>query len=177
LTALANGIIERRIKLDRGEAALISASDVLRATSRREPPSLRAGAAADEPETATERLTVLIVEDDAIIGWTLQALLEEMGHEVVDVAPTGERALALAAEFEPDLVLMDINLGAGMSGIEAAQALRRSHAADIVFVSAYGDPDMRSKVSREVPGAPLVGKPVAADRLEQAIRQVRRRTQ
>ena len=155
---------------------MISSSDVLRATSRKEPPPNRAGAGAEGPETAAQRLTVLIVEDDTIIGWTLQALLEEMGHEVVDVAATGERALALAAEFEPDLVLMDINLGSGMSGIEAAESLRRSHAADIVFVSAYGDPDMRARVEQAVPGAPLIGKPVAAAKLEQAIAKVRRRT-
>jgi len=156
---------------------VILASDVLRASSRREPPGARTAAHGEEPETSGQRLTVLIVEDEAIIGWTLQALLEEMGHEVVDVAATGERALALAAEFEPDLVLMDINLGAGMSGLEVAQSLRSRHAAGIVFVSAYGDPEMRSKVQQAVPGAPLIGKPVAADRLEQAIRQVRRRTQ
>ena len=95
---------------------------------------------------------------------------------MVDIAATGERALTLAAEFEPDLVLMDINLGAGMSGIEAAESLRSRHAADIVFVSAYGEPDMRARVEEAVPGAPLIGKPVAAAKLEQAIARVRRST-
>ena len=155
---------------------MICASEVLRASSRREPPGGRIAAEGEDAETSAQRLTVLIVEDDAIIGWTLQALLEEMGHEVVDIAATGERALALAAEFEPDLVLMDINLGAGISGIEVAQSRRSSDPTRIVFVSAYGDPDTRARVGQAVPGAPLTGKPVAAAKLQQAITQVRRRT-
>jgi CheY-like chemotaxis protein len=69
--------------------------------------------------------------------------------------------------------MMDINLGRGMSGIEAAQGIRRRHAAHIVFVSAYGDPDMRDKVQAAVPGAPLLAKPVAADALERTISRMR----
>jgi CheY-like chemotaxis protein len=130
----------------------------------------------EEPPVSPERLRILIVEDDTIIAWTLEALLSEMGHEVVDMAASGERALASAAEFQPDLIMMDINLGRGINGIEAAQGIKKQQSANIIFVSAYGDPETRAQVQEAVPGAPLLTKPVDLASLKKTISRVRRPT-
>lgn len=134
------------------------------------------GLPGEEPPVSPERLRILIVEDDTIIAWTLEALISEMGHEVVDIAASGERALASAAQFQPDLVMMDINLGRGMNGIEAAEGIRKQQRTHIIFVSAYGDMDMRAKLQAAVPGAPLVTKPVDLTILERTILRVCRPT-
>ena len=69
------------------------------------------------PEGAPIR--VLIVEDQALLRTTLAALLEaEPGMSVVGLAEDGSRAVALAAELRPDVVLMDIQMP-GLTGIEA----------------------------------------------------------
>ena len=70
-----------------------------------------------EPESAPIR--VLIAEDQALLRTTLAALLEaEPGMCVVGLAEDGARAVALAAELRPDVVLMDIQMP-GLTGIEA----------------------------------------------------------
>ena len=69
------------------------------------------------PEGAPIR--VLIVEDQALLRTTLAALLEaEPGMSVVGLAEDGSRAVTLAAELRPDVVLMDIQMP-GLTGIEA----------------------------------------------------------
>ena len=137
-----------------------AAAEILLAMAGPKPPGGFPGLGDEEPPVSPERLRILIVEDDTIIAWTLEALLGELGHEVVDIAATGERALSSAAEFEPDLIMMDINLGSGMNGIDAAASIRRRQASKILFISAYGDPDTRHKVQQAVPGARMLTKPV-----------------
>lgn len=144
-------------------------ADTKLAMASPKPPAGLLSPTGEEPAASPRRFRILIVEDDTIIAWSLEALLSEMGHEIVDIAATGERALASAAEFEPDLVMMDINLGSGMNGIEAASTIRRRRPTKVVFVSAYGDPEMRDKVRQAVPDAPILSKPVRPEDLKRTL--------
>ena len=81
---------------------------------------------------------ILIVEDEAIVAMDLKLQLQDLGYGVVGMASSGEEAIALAGRLRPNLVLMDISLGAGMDGIEAAhhaQAL----GIPVVFLTAFAD--------------------------------------
>jgi len=80
---------------------------------------------------------ILIVEDEAIVARDLHAQLELLGYQAVGIANNGSDAIALAGQLHPDLVLMDIKLGPGMDGIEAAMAIRRQYGLPVVFLSAY----------------------------------------
>ena len=78
-----------------------------------------AGAGGPGGEAAGAPIRVLIAEDQALLRATLAALLQaEEGMSVVGTAGDGARAIALAAELRPDVVLMDIQMP-GLSGIEA----------------------------------------------------------
>lgn len=80
---------------------------------------------------------VLIIEDEPIISMDLDNLVTELGHEVVGVAATRRDAVALALAERPGLVLADINLGDGGSGIEAVTEILDSFDIPVIFITAY----------------------------------------
>lgn len=88
---------------------------------------------------------ILLVEDDALLALVEQRILEDYGYKVVIMA-SGEKALDyLAGGGRSDLVLMDIDLGPGMDGTEAAQAILRNHRLPIVFLSSHTEPEIVAK--------------------------------
>lgn len=70
------------------------------------------------------KLSILVVEDEAIIGMLLSEVLEGMGHAVIGVAATEGGAIALAAEYPPDLLIVDAGLtsGNGLSAVDTILA-------------------------------------------------------
>ncbi len=82
---------------------------------------------------------ILVVDDEKIIAKGIEKRLKGMGYAVAGLIATGEQAVELAMEHPPDLVLMDINLGAGMDGIEAANLIRRRANVPVVFLTAHSD--------------------------------------
>ncbi len=79
-------------------------------------------------------LSVLIVEDEVIIGLLLGDLLTDMGHEVCAIATTASEAVAASLKYRPGLMIVDVNLGAD-SGIAAADAIRAVARIPCIFVS------------------------------------------
>ncbi|HIK10554.1 MAG TPA: response regulator [Oscillatoriaceae cyanobacterium M33_DOE_052] len=87
----------------------------------------------------TLHFKLLIVEDEMIIAEDMAESLRRMGYEVPVVVPSGEMAIAKAAEIQPDLVLMDINLQGDMDGIETAALIRAKFQIPVIFLTAYAD--------------------------------------
>ncbi|HWM70342.1 MAG TPA: response regulator [Steroidobacteraceae bacterium] len=81
---------------------------------------------------------VLVVDDNADATNTLQLLLQSLGHDT-RVAYDGPSALAIADEFKPDVVLLDIGMP-GMNGLEVARHLRsrKEHRVKIVAITGWG---------------------------------------
>ena len=145
---------------------------ILRASSPKVPPAAAAGPMGHSADRSVGVLRVLIVEDESIIAWALESLVQDLGHEVVAVAASGEAGIAAAAEHRPELILMDINLGRGLDGIESAERIQAGGAVPVIFVSAYGDESTRARIHTCVPGAPLLTKPVSARAILQAVEEV-----
>jgi signal transduction histidine kinase len=82
---------------------------------------------------------ILIVEDEMVSAMSLAADLEDMNYEVVETASTGEEAMQFAAQLQPDLILMDINLIGSMDGIDAATEIRQRYNIPVVFLTSYSD--------------------------------------
>jgi CheY-like chemotaxis protein len=80
---------------------------------------------------------VLIIEDEPIIALDLENLVSELGHKVVAVAATKDDAVAKARSERPGLVLADINLGEGGSGIDAVSEILSSFDIPVIFITAY----------------------------------------
>lgn len=82
---------------------------------------------------------ILIVEDESPMALYLKMRLQKAGYTISEIAYSGEQAVDLVRETDPDLVLMDINLGAGMDGIEAAGIIYKNFKKPVVYMTAYTD--------------------------------------
>lgn len=89
--------------------------------------------------------TILLVEDEALIALDEKTILEKDDYKVIAVS-NGEKAIkAVEESAKIDLVLMDINLGKGMSGTEAAEKILDKHDLPLIFISSYTDSETVEK--------------------------------
>jgi DNA-directed RNA polymerase specialized sigma24 family protein len=89
-------------------------------------------------EMATEIATsVLIVEDEILIAMELEDVVESLGHQTVGTARTHAEALALAKVKRPGLILADIQLADGSSGLDAVNDMLESFEVPVIFITAY----------------------------------------
>jgi CheY-like chemotaxis protein len=80
---------------------------------------------------------VLIIEDEPLIGMDLEAIVSEIGHEVVGIAATRTEAIALARKTRPGMVLADVQLADGSSGIDAVNDILAETDVPVIFITAY----------------------------------------
>jgi CheY-like chemotaxis protein len=111
---------------------------------------------------------VLVVEDEAIAAMAIRLMLESMGCTVLAIAAHGQEAVDLALELQPDLVLMDIRLKGGMSGIESARIIRGRLQIPIIFTTAYSLEEIRASCPID-DGLLFVSKPIQESELAQAV--------
>jgi CheY-like chemotaxis protein len=102
---------------------------------------------------------ILIVEDDALIAFDLRQTIEELGGAVVGQASRTVDAIGLAVKHRPDVVLMDVRLGDGSDGIDAARGIRRLQDVPIIFVTGNSDDETRHRVFAFA-NVDLLNKPV-----------------
>jgi DNA-directed RNA polymerase specialized sigma24 family protein len=101
-------------------------------------PTLRRLVEESGRELAVEIATdVLIIEDETFIAMDLEGLVESLGHRPVGVARTHTEALALARAKQPGLILADIQLADGSSGLDAVNELLKSFEVPVIFITAY----------------------------------------
>ena len=91
-------------------------------------------------------MRILIAEDETIIRLDVRTLLEKAGHEVVAEARDGEEAVSLAAEHDPDLIVMDVRMP-HLDGIEAARQISDRKPVPIVMLTAYAEEDLVTRAS------------------------------
>lgn len=89
---------------------------------------------------------VVLAEDEAIIRMDLKEMLEEEGFNVVGEAADGRKAVDLAREHRPDLVVLDIKMP-GMNGIRAAEIITRERIAAVVILTAFSQRDLAAQAA------------------------------
>jgi CheY-like chemotaxis protein len=87
-----------------------------------------------DSESATE---VLIIEDEPLIAMQLEDLVTQLGHTVVGTAATRTQAEQIFAERRPALVLADIQLADGSSGLDAVEQMLKLGDVPVIFITAY----------------------------------------
>jgi len=94
---------------------------------------------------------ILIVEDDEIIAHLISVMLEKKGYSIVGKVTSGEESIIRAAELEPDLILMDINLAGIMDGVAAAGFLFQLFHLPVVFLTALCDDQLLERAKNAEP--------------------------
>lgn len=80
---------------------------------------------------------VMIIEDEAIIALHLKSLMVSMGNDVAGIARTKDEAVATAQKVTPELVLADVNLADGSSGIDAVREILKEITVPVIFITAF----------------------------------------
>ena len=111
---------------------------------------------------------VLIIEDEMIIALDLESLVTELGHTVTGVATTRSEAVSMAREHNPDLILADIQLADGSSGIDAATEILGGRSIPVIFITAF--PECLLTGERPEPTY-LIQKPFSRDTVRATIGQ------
>lgn len=112
---------------------------------------------------------ILVVEDEVITAMDLEAQLLRLGHEVVELADSAPEAVRAARVHKPDLVLMDIRLADGTSGIDAARQIHDQLGIRSIFVTAHSDPGLR-RLALEANPLDFVIKPYSAPQIAAALK-------
>jgi CheY-like chemotaxis protein len=81
--------------------------------------------------------SVMIIEDEAIIALHIKSIVEDLGHEVIGIARTRSEAVAMAGRTQPELVLADISLADGSSGIDAVKDILAQIDVPVIFITAF----------------------------------------
>jgi len=118
-----------------------------------------------DAELATE---VLIIEDEPVIAADIEALVRELGHKVLDIAATRTEAVEAAARHRPGLVLADIQLADGSSGIDAVKDILSRFDVPVIFITAF--PERLLTGERPEPTF-LITKPFQPETVKAAIGQ------
>ncbi|MDO5657297.1 MAG: response regulator [Paracoccus sp. (in: a-proteobacteria)] len=112
---------------------------------------------------------VMVIEDETIIAMDLKGIVQAMGHDVTGIARTHSAAVKLAGEKRPDLILADIQLADGSSGIDAVNELLADMGdIPVIFITAF--PERLLTGDRPEP-AFLISKPYSEEQVSSAVSQ------
>ncbi len=125
-------------------------------------------AADHEIANQLEPVEILIIEDEPLTAAHLEDLVKSLGHHVTGVARTHQDALKLAQQRKPDLILSDIQLADGSSGVEAVNEILGELEAPVIFVT--GHPEMLLTGAKPEPTF-LIAKPFNAETVKAVIGQ------
>ncbi len=111
---------------------------------------------------------MLIIEDEPVIAADIEALVRELGHKVTDIATTHDEAVDAVARDRPGLVLADIQLADGSSGIDAVKDILKRIDVPVIFITAF--PERLLTGERPEPTF-LITKPFQPETVKAAISQ------
>jgi DNA-binding NarL/FixJ family response regulator len=112
---------------------------------------------------------ILVVDDDRTTANVMQLYLENFGFVVADNAFSGAEAIEKAKKIKPDLVLMDIRLGKGLDGIDAAKVIMETLHIPIIYVTAHSDEETLERAQMTNPYG-YINKPLREIDLKTTVR-------
>jgi DNA-binding NarL/FixJ family response regulator len=114
---------------------------------------------------------VLVVEDEFLIADCFVDEIESMGRTVCGVADTAQKAIALAREHRPSLVLMDVRLKGAEDGVDASIAIHAAVGSKVIFITGSREPANLTRIGLDHAAAVLF-KPLRGYELRAAVEAV-----
>jgi CheY-like chemotaxis protein len=133
-------------------------------------PALPFRQSGDSELSSTAGKRALIVEDEIMVAWHLESVLEDLQMEICGLVSNAPEAVAEAVKDNVDVVFMDVNLAGEMDGIEAARRIRERRNVPIIFVTAYASDDATvSRIVSALGPSVVVGKPATPAAIRHAV--------
>jgi two-component system, response regulator PdtaR len=114
---------------------------------------------------------ILVVEDEFLIADCFTSEIEAMGRTVCGVADTAQKAIAMACEHRPSLVLMDVRLKGVEDGVDASIAIHQAVGSKVIFITGSREPANLKRIELDHAEAVLF-KPLRGYQLQEAIEAV-----
>ena len=111
---------------------------------------------------------ILIVEDERIIAEDTKQTLESLDYEVCGIASSGDEAIRIVEESDPDLILMDIKIKGPIDGIETAEKIHQKRDIPLIYVTAYADEETLQRAKITEPYGYIL-KPIRKNELKTAV--------
>lgn len=104
---------------------------------------------APQPDHTPGTISILLVEDNAIVAFDIRQRLQKLGYRVLEAVASGEEAIEAVSRQTPSLILMDIFLEGAIDGIEAAKAILENTRIPIIFLTGHDDEETlnRAKIT------------------------------
>lgn len=119
-------------------------------------------------------LKVVIVESDFLNRMYLEKMVKEYGGEVIGLTDCGEEAIIIVKSFQPDCVILNLNLRGNSCGVQTAQKLKTFSNADIAFIVGDMKPEMLHHIDAINPIA-MLEKPIQEMKLKQMCQELRQK--
>lgn len=121
----------------------------------------------DQPASVPAQRRVLVVEDESLIRLDIVETLRDNGFDVIAEASDGERAVQLARELRPDVIVMDVKMPK-MDGISAAEIIGKENLAPVVLLTAFSQKELVERAT-EAGALAYVVKPFTPNDLLPAV--------
>ncbi len=112
--------------------------------------------------------SILIVEDDMIIGMVLEKMVQSIGYNVLGKAISGDEAVSMAKDLKPDIILMDIRLKGEMDGVEAIKLIQKEISVSVIYITGNSDRHNFDRV-KETNCIGLITKPFTIGELSKTL--------
>lgn len=112
---------------------------------------------------------ILVVDDDRTTANVMQLYLENFGFHVPDIACSGTEAIEKTKKIKPDLILMDVDLGKGLDGIDCAKVIMENFSIPIIYVTAHNDDETLARAQLTNPYG-YINKPLRDMDLKTTVR-------
>lgn len=84
-------------------------------------------------------MRILIIEDNAIQALTLETIVKRLGFHEVEKAYTPKQAFDILENFQPDLMLVDINLGTDVTGVDIVRQVQQKNNVRVLYITGNSD--------------------------------------
>lgn len=102
-------------------------------------------------ETVNQNARIFIVEDELLTAENIKRTLQKYGYDIIGISQSASDAVKFVKQTKPDLILMDIMLKGKLSGIDAAEKIRKIADIPVIYLTAFSDDDTISKAKLTSP--------------------------